>query len=58
MAKISGKPWPLTFSYSRALQEPVLQAWVGKDENVKTAQEIFRKRMSDTSSASLGNYQG
>jgi len=56
IAKISGKLWPLTFSYSRALQEPVLKAWVGKDENVKMAQEIFRKRMQETSAASLGKY--
>ncbi|MDO8482748.1 MAG: class I fructose-bisphosphate aldolase [bacterium] len=56
MAKIADKPWPLTFSYSRALQEPVMKAWLGKDENVKAAQDIFRKRVLATAAASEGRY--
>lgn len=28
------KPWVLTFSYGRALQQSVLKAWKGKAENV------------------------
>lgn len=56
MAKIPNKPWPLTFSYSRALQEPVMKAWLGKDENVKVAQEIFRKRVLVAAAASEGKY--
>jgi fructose-bisphosphate aldolase class I len=31
-------PWLLSFSYARALQEPVLQSWAGKSENVSAAQ--------------------
>ena len=38
------KPWPLSFSYGRALQASVLKAWGGKAENVKAAQEEFMKR--------------
>ena len=38
------KPWALTFSYGRALQASVLQAWLGKDENVKAAQGELMKR--------------
>ena len=56
MAKIPNKPWPLTFSYSRALQEPVMKAWIGKDENVKAAQDIFRKRVLATAAASEGKW--
>ena len=56
MAKIKHKPWSLTFSYSRALQEPVMKAWLGKDENVKAAQEIFRKRVLATAAASEGKW--
>lgn len=33
------KPWALTFSYGRALQQSVLKSWAGKAENVKAAQE-------------------
>ena len=38
------KPWVLTFSYGRALQQSVLKAWKGKAENVKTAQAALLVR--------------
>jgi len=38
------KPWSLSFSYGRALQASVLQAWKGKAENVVAAQQEFVKR--------------
>jgi len=38
------KPWALTFSFGRALQASVLQAWGGKVENLKHAQEELLKR--------------
>lgn len=38
------KPWALTFSYGRALQASVLQAWKGKPENLKAAQDELLKR--------------
>jgi len=38
------KPWGLSFSYGRALQASVLQAWKGKAENIAAAQEEFVKR--------------
>ncbi|MEK7208276.1 MAG: class I fructose-bisphosphate aldolase [Patescibacteria group bacterium] len=47
-------PWPLTFSFSRALQDPVMDAWLGKDENVRAAQVIFQKRVEETARASEG----
>lgn len=31
--------WRVTFSFARALQEPVLEVWKGKDENWKVSQE-------------------
>lgn len=55
-AKAGGAPWRITFSYSRAIQDPVLKAWSGKADSIKTAQEIFAKRVAETSSASEGNY--
>ncbi|CAI8023012.1 Fructose-bisphosphate aldolase C (Fragment) [Geodia barretti] len=52
------KPWGLTFSYGRALQASVLQAWRGKPENVKAAQEVFIHRARCNGLAALGKYEG
>lgn len=49
-------PWNLSFSYGRALQEPVLQTWQGKATNVTAGQAAFTKRMQLNSAASLGKY--
>jgi len=49
-------PWPLSFSYGRALQAPCLAAWQGKEENVAKAQEILLHREKCNSEASLGEY--
>ncbi len=48
--------WRLTFSYSRAIQEPVLHAWAGKKENQEEAQKVFLKRAKLASLASVGQY--
>jgi fructose-bisphosphate aldolase class I len=34
-------PWEVSFSFARALQEPVLARWMGKDENIDSAREEF-----------------
>ncbi len=49
-------PWPLSFSYGRALQEPCLKAWAGRAENAKTAQEKLLHRERCNSLATLGKY--
>ena len=36
---------PLTFSYARALQEPVLCEWKGKEENILSAQLAFTQTL-------------
>merc|ERR1719261_1811407 len=48
MNKIDGKrPWSLTFSYGRALQQSCLKAWMGKVENEPAAQkELFIRAKS------------
>jgi fructose-bisphosphate aldolase class I len=33
------KPWKLSFSYGWALQDPALEAWQGRDENLALGQE-------------------
>lgn len=52
------KPWALTFSYGRALQASVLQAWKGKPENIKAAQDELIKRAKANGEAALGKYHG
>lgn len=55
--KYKGKlPWALTFSFARAIQQPALEAWKGKDENIKTAQEILYHRASVNNAARAGEY--
>lgn len=44
-------PWPLTFSYARALQEEALIAWKGLDENVPAARETFLARLEKVAEA-------
>ena len=44
MNKIGGFSWKLSFSYGRALQQPSLKAWLGKEENVPQAQEALSHR--------------
>lgn len=52
------KPWSLTFSYGRALQQSVLKEWGGKSENVKAAQEALKVRAKANSAAQKGEYKG
>ncbi len=54
IAKLGEQPWPITFSFSRALEEPVLKAWGGKKENEATAKETLLKVCEQNSLASLG----
>lgn len=52
------KPWSLTFSYGRALQQSCLKAWLGKPENVPAAQAELTKRAKANSDAQQGIYAG
>lgn len=52
------RPWSLTFSYGRALQQSCLKAWSGKDENIPTAQAVLLARAQANSLANLGKYEG
>ncbi len=49
-------PWQLSISYGRALQQPVLEAWRGKAENVAAAQQALLKRARLNSLARQGQY--
>lgn len=50
-------PWPMTFSYGRALQAPPLKAWAGKTENVPAAQAAFNHRAKMNGLAALGEWE-
>ena len=52
------KPWALTFSYGRALQQSVLKAWRGDVANVAAAQAALLERAQANGSAAKGTYQG
>jgi fructose-bisphosphate aldolase class I len=54
IAKMGAQPWPITFSFSRALEEPVLKAWDGKPENVDAAKAALLEVTKQNSAASLG----
>ncbi len=57
MAAMKGLPWPLTFSYSRALQNPALAAWKGQSANVAAAQRAFHHRAHMNGLAAEGKWQ-
>ena len=50
------KPWKLSFSYGRALQDPALEAWHGQDENMAAAQKALYRRVKLNGAASIGKY--
>lgn len=52
-----GGPWQLSISYGRALQQPVLEAWQGKSENVEAAEIALLKRARLNSIARQGHYK-
>jgi fructose-bisphosphate aldolase class I len=49
-------PWPLTFSYGRALQQPALKAWKGAAGNVAQAQALLAHRARMNGLAAMGQY--
>jgi fructose-bisphosphate aldolase, class I len=49
-------PWPLTFSYARAIQQPALQLWQGLPANVKVAQDALLYRAKCNRAAREGKY--
>lgn len=42
MNKIGGLPWPLSFSYSRAIQNPVLKLWAAGEQDKALAAYLHR----------------
>ena len=49
-------PWELSFSFGRAIQEPALEIWHGKQANVSLAQEALYHRAKCNRAAHRGEY--
>ncbi|MEO8886729.1 MAG: class I fructose-bisphosphate aldolase [Mucilaginibacter sp.] len=49
-------PWALTFSFSRALQQPALEIWKGNDANINAAQQSLLHRAACNHAACMGSY--
>lgn len=47
-------PWPVSYAFGRALQDPVMQTWKGKEENIKAAQAALKRHLQDNSEALRG----
>jgi fructose-bisphosphate aldolase class I len=50
------KPWKITFSYGRALQDPALEAWHGKENSLAAGQRALHHRAACNGAACLGKY--
>ena len=49
-------PWPVTFSYARAIQQPALENWKGKEANMSTAQQLLYHQAKCNGAAHSGKY--
>ena len=49
-------PWIVSFSFARAIQQPALDVWKGKDANVEEAQKLLYERAKLDAAACRGEY--
>ena len=49
-------PWALAFSFARAIQQPALEIWSGRQENVAAAQQALYHRALCNKAARSGEY--
>jgi fructose-bisphosphate aldolase, class I len=57
IGKMGAQPWAITYSYSRAIEEPFLMAWQGKPENTEEAQKVLLHACKMNSLATEGKYE-
>lgn len=50
-------PWEIAFSFARALQQPMLDVWAGKDENIEAARKVFLQTLQENVLADKGIYE-
>jgi fructose-bisphosphate aldolase class I len=51
------KPWKISFSYGRALQDPALEAWHGREDNLAAGQRALYQRARSNGAACVGKYK-
>ncbi len=51
-----GLPWPLAFSFARAIQDPAMKAWAGRADNVAAARQALVERARLNRLARRGEY--
>ena len=56
MHKRGKLPWPLTFSYGRAIQNPALKSWAANPADITTAQALLVSTAQANNLANLGQY--
>jgi fructose-bisphosphate aldolase class I len=49
-------PWALAFSFARAIQQPALEIWKGKESNILAAQQALYHRAKCNWAARRGEY--
>jgi fructose-bisphosphate aldolase class I len=52
----SRQPWPLAFSFARAIQQPALEIWSGEESNTVAAQQALLHRAQCNRAARQGEY--
>lgn len=57
VAKGGPHPWWITFSYSRALQDPVLKTWAKNTDDKHGAQAVFQRQLELASAAARGEIE-
>jgi fructose-bisphosphate aldolase class I len=57
MNAMGGLPWPLTFSYGRALQDTALRAWGGSEAGFQAGQKQLYQRAKLNALAAAGAYK-
>jgi fructose-bisphosphate aldolase, class I len=54
--RAGAQPWPLSFSYGRALLDPALKAWGGRADQARRAQDALLARARLNGAACRGRY--
>ena len=49
-------PWPLAFSFARAIQQPALEIWHGEEDHIMAAQQALYHRANCNRAARRGEY--
>jgi fructose-bisphosphate aldolase class I len=49
-------PWPITFSFARAIQHPALDIWSGHESEARAAQDALIQRAECSRAARRGEY--